>query len=145
MLLGNSATLEVNVPEETIPKSMRGELKIYPNLMAHVVESVEGIMKRPYGCGEQTISSSYPSLLLLRHLKQTGKDSPARARAERYVQEGYSRLLNYRHDTGGFTYWGRGEPDLALTAYALRFLNDVQSVISIDEDTIKDAREWLLK
>jgi uncharacterized protein YfaS (alpha-2-macroglobulin family) len=54
----------LEIAETTIPKSSRGELKIYPNLLAHVVEAVEAIMQRPYGCGEQTISSTYPSLLL---------------------------------------------------------------------------------
>src|SRR5260370_655697 len=113
--------------------------------MAHVIESVESIMARPYGCGEQTISSTYPSLLLMRHYKQTGEDFPQRARARRYLEDGYSRLLNYRDESGGFTYWGRGEPDLALTAYALRFLSDARNVVSIDEDVINEARDWLVK
>ena len=92
--------------------------------MAHVIESVEAIMSRPYGCGEQTISSTYPSLLLLRHRKVSGEDSPLRPRAERYLSLGYSRLLNYRDESGGFTYWGHGKPDMALTAYAIRFLSE---------------------
>jgi hypothetical protein len=32
------------------------ELKIFPYLFSHVVESVEGLLQRPFGCGEQTIS-----------------------------------------------------------------------------------------
>lgn len=144
-IVGTEAALELNVPEATIPHSARAELKIYPNLMAHVMESVEAIMARPYGCGEQTISSAYPSLLLMRHYKQTGEDFPQRARAQRYLEDGYSRLLNYRDESGGFTYWGRGEPDLALTAYALRFLSEARNVVSVDEDVIKEARDWLVK
>ena len=104
-----------------MPNSARAELRIYPNLMAHVAESVEAIMSRPYGCGEQTISSTYPSLLLLRNYKKSGQESPLRAKAERYLHAGYQRLLNYRDSSGGFTYWGRGEPDLALTVYASAF------------------------
>src|ERR1051325_10774408 len=57
-------------------------------LMAHVIESVEAIMKRPYGCGEQTIPSTYPSLLLLRQHKQSGGDFPLRARAQGYLKDG---------------------------------------------------------
>ena len=55
------ARSELEIAETMIPNSSRGELKIYPNLLAHVVEGVEAIMQRPYGCGEQTISSTYPS------------------------------------------------------------------------------------
>jgi len=144
-ILGGSAVLELNLPETAIPNSQHAELKIYPNLMAHVVESVEAIMARPYGCGEQTISSTYPSLLLLRHHKQKSGEFPLRARAQRYLEDGYSRLLNYRDESGGFTYWGRGEPDVALTAYALRFLTDASDLISVDQEVINDAREWLIK
>lgn len=144
-IFGNSALLELHVPEIVIPGSRQGELKIYPNPLAHVVESVEAIMARPYGCGEQAISTAYPSLLLLRHYKQSGDDFPLRARAQRYVKDSYSRLLNYRDEGGGFTYWGRGESDVALTAYALRFLAEASDVIPVDQQVINQARDWLIK
>ncbi len=144
-IFGSTSTLQLNLPENMISNSNQAELKIYPNLMAHVVESVEAIMQRPYGCGEQVISSTYPSLLLLRHAKTTGEDSPLRARAERYLSLGYSKLLNYRDENGGFTYWGHGNPDVALTAYALRFLTDASELMPVDEDVISEAQEWLIK
>jgi hypothetical protein len=72
-------------------------LKVYPNLSAHLLEGVEAIMERPYGCGEQTISSSYPSLLVLHYFEKDDGGSTklppvGRARA-RYAQLGYERLL----------------------------------------------------
>lgn len=144
-LLIGSASLELNLPDTVIPNSTRAELKIYPNLMAHVSEGVEAIMQRPHGCGEQTISSTYPSLLLLRNYKQTGHDFPLRTRAERYLNSGYTRLLNYRDEKGGFAYWDHSNPDIALTAYALRFLTDAAGVMELDQNVIKDARRWLLQ
>jgi len=144
-ILGATATLDLNLPENMIPDSRQAELKIYPNLMAHVIESVEAIMARPYGCAEQSISATYPSLLLLRNQKQTGDEFHLRARAQRYLNDGYSRLLNYREAEGGFSYWGRGEPDVAVTAYALRFLMDASDVIEVDQNVIDGARDWLLK
>lgn len=144
-IVSDNIALSLTLPASLVPNSVRAELRIYPNLMAHVAESVEAIMTRPHGCGEQTISSTYPSLLLIRNYKKSGQDSPLRTRAERYLHDGYNRLLNYRDSSGGFTYWGRGEPDLALTAYALRFLSEARDVIAVDEDVIKEARAWLLK
>jgi uncharacterized protein YfaS (alpha-2-macroglobulin family) len=144
-VISESAALTLDIPQAAVPNSARAELKIYPNLMAHVAESVEAIMSRPYGCGEQTISSTYPSLLLLRNYKKTGQESPLRARAERYLRAGYNRLLNYRDESGGFTYWGSGEPDIALTAYAIRFLSEARELIAVDDDTITAARAWLVK
>jgi hypothetical protein len=144
-ILGASAALELKLPENVIPNSTRAELKIYPNLMAHVIESVEGIMARPYGCGEQTISSTYPSLLLLRNYKQTGEDFPLRVRAQRYLSSGYTRLMSYRDEEGGFGYWSNSNGDVALTAYALKFLTDAADVMDVDREVIRQGRQWLIK
>lgn len=145
-VFSDTAAITLTVPQAAIPGSARAELKIYPNLMAHVIESIEGIMKRPYGCGEQTISSAYPSLLLLRYFKTKEEQSSAlAAKARRYVEAAYGRIINYRNYDGGFTYWGSGEVDPALTAYALRFLTDAREVVPVDEEIIKGARGWLIK
>lgn len=144
-IVSENGRMTLDIPRNVVPNSAHAELKIYPNLLGHVAESVEAIMERPYGCGEQTISSTYPSLLLLRNYKQTGQDSPLRAKAERYLLAGYARLLNYRDESGGFTYWGRGNPDLALTAYALRFLSEAREIIAVDDDVINQTRSWLIK
>jgi hypothetical protein len=144
-MLRDSAILNISIPQNALPGSAEAELKIYPNLMAHVWEAMEAILERPYGCGEQTISSTYPSILLLRYAKQAGRESaPETARARRYAQLGYDRLLSYAAADGGFTYWGRGDPDLALTAYALMFLNDAKDVIPVDDSVSQSARSWLL-
>jgi hypothetical protein len=139
----DQAVLKANIPGDAINGSMRAEVKIYPYLMAHVIESVEGILQRPHGCGEQTISSTYPSLMVLRAYKHNGGTPPAKAR--RFTQAGYERLLNYRAANGGFNYWGKGDADLALTAYALRFLNDARDFVAVDEEVIAEARQWLIQ
>ncbi len=144
-VVSDSAIVDLNLPSQVIPGSTEAEVKIYPSLMAHVVESVEGILERPHGCGEQTISSTYPSLLLLRRDKQLGTASRESKKAQRYAELGYQRLLNFRSADGGFSYWGRGDSDLALTAYALRFLQEVREFVTIDDEIIKAARTWLLK
>ncbi|HVG29645.1 MAG TPA: MG2 domain-containing protein [Pyrinomonadaceae bacterium] len=148
-LFGREGAVAFDVPAAAIPGSLRAELKIYPNLFAHVVEGVEGIMKRPYGCAEQTISSTYPSLFVLRHYKQSGAaDSqlpPVAAKAREYLRQGYERLLSYHAPDGGFTYWGRGESNVALTAYALRFLEDARGLTETDDSVLDSARAWLLR
>ncbi len=148
-VFGESGSLDVVIPMDAIKDSVRADLKIYPNLMAHALEGIEGILQRPYGCAEQTISSTYPNVMILRYLEPQSEklSAPMRKLAEkarRYAQAGYERLLGYRAENGGFSYWGRGEADLALTAYALRFLNDASDFIGVDEDVIADARKFIL-
>ena len=173
-IFSDNASFDVNFPTAALPNTKRAELKIYPNLMSHVTESIEGILQRPHGCAEQTISSAYPSLLLLRSLPSlpslpssadlknqkksesnlnstNSANSPNSAnsanslKALKYLRFGYERLLNYRAEGGGFNYWGRGEADLALSAYALRFLLDAQEFVAVDNNLIKQTREFLIK
>jgi hypothetical protein len=137
-----SVFFDVNFPANALPRTQKAELKIYPSLLAHVAESIEGLLQRPYGCGEQTISSTYPNLMIL---KFAAKDGKLRAQATNYLQKGYERLLGYQQADGGFSVWAKDAPDVALTAYALRFLTDASEFIEINEDVIKRARTWLIK
>ncbi|HEX8921179.1 MAG TPA: alpha-2-macroglobulin family protein, partial [Pyrinomonadaceae bacterium] len=146
ILAGESTMLQLNIPADSIKSSVKGELKIYPNLMSHVAESVEGILERPHGCGEQTISSTYPNLMILRFNKNAGIDSPVTIKAQSYLLEGYKRLLTYRAESGGFSYWGgTASADFALSAYALRFLNDARDYIEVDEAVLNGVRDYLIQ
>ena len=145
-LFGERAKFDVTIPTNAIKGSTRAELKIYPNLRAHVLESIEAILERPHGCGEQTISSTYPSLLALRLYELVGgEESPGAAKAKRYLQAGYDRLRGYHNPNGGFAYWHGNDADVALTAYALKFLHDAGQFITVDESTVSEAYNWLLK
>ena len=143
-ILRGKSTFSLHVPANSIAGSVRAQLKIYPNLLAHVTESIEAGLERPYGCGEQTLSSTYPSVMLLKYYKASGASNPAlEKKASHFVALGYHRLLNYREAGGGFSYWGHGSPDIALTAYAVRFLADASAFTDVDLDTIHNAEQWL--
>lgn len=143
-MFSESAVFKVNFPQKSFPNSRQATLKIYPNLLSHVAESVDGLLKRPYGCGEQTLSSTYPNLLIL---KVNGKfknvDDKILRTARTYLQDGYKRMLNYQTKEGGYSYWG-SSPDIALTAYALRFLHDAEQFIQVDETVAERLQAWLL-
>ncbi|PYT01630.1 MAG: hypothetical protein DMF63_01935 [Acidobacteria bacterium] len=137
-----STKFDVTYPANALPNTSRAELKIYPNLFAHVSDSVDGLLERPHGCGEQTISSTYPNLMIL---KFTKGDSPIRTKAMQYLRKGYDRLTGYQVADGGFSYWGsKDTSDIALTAYAVRFLTDAKEFIDVNDDAIKRAEAWLM-
>ncbi len=147
-LFSNSAAFDLDFPQNALPKTPRAEVKIYPNLMAHVTESVEGLLQRPYGCGEQTISSTYPNLMILKFKADAKTDGKSflEQKAKKYLQKGYERLLGYQIADGGFSYWGsKDSSDVALTAYALRFLADARGFIEVDPKVIENAQNYLVK
>jgi len=135
-------TFAVDFPDTAIKNTQHAELKLYPNLFSHVSEAVDGLLQRPWGCGEQLISSSYPNLMILKYKRP---DENLKARVLKNLQEGYDRLISYQSASGGFTYWGgKSEPHIALTAYAIRFLNDAKGSITVNEEIIANAEKWLI-
>jgi hypothetical protein len=78
---------------------------------------------------------------------KTGGVNPAlEQKAKKYLQKGYERLLGYQVADGGFSYWGgKSESDVALTAYALRFLSDAKGLIDLDQKVVDDALQYLVR
>jgi alpha-2-macroglobulin-like protein len=154
LLGGGRSIMEFDTSEHAIRGSSEAVLKLYPNLMAHVIESVQGIVSRPAGCTEQIASTTLASLRALRMLQKAGQDDPAKPgnpnaavvrRAREYIQEGYEKLLSYRESDGGFSYWGKGGSDLAVTGHVLRTLIDSKAYIEVDDKVIAGARDFIIK
>ena len=78
-------------------------------------------------------------------LKFTKEDNKLRKTAQSYLQKGYQRLVGYQVSSGGFSYWGgKEEADIALTAYAIRFLSDADGFIEVDKTIVEKAQNWLI-
>lgn len=145
-IFAGDTSLSLEIPEGALPGSVEAELVLYPSLIAHVSDAIEGIMERPYGCAEQTISSAYPSLLWLQ-LQKSRQLAPSALdeRARHYLKLAYARLLRYREAGGGFSLWGKGQPEISVTAYALRFLVEASEFAQADPEVVTAARQWLLE
>jgi hypothetical protein len=140
----NGDTLLLQAPKDAIAGSLKARVKVYPNLLAHVVENMEAGLERPHGCGEQTISSTYPSLLVTEVYAKSATKPAFALKARRYLAAGYERLLRYQDASGGFTYWGHGNPDMALTAYAVEFLHHASRFMEVDAEVAQHAANWIL-
>jgi len=146
-LFEKETAFSVDFPLSAFRNTRQTQVKIYQNMFAHVAESVEGLLERPHGCGEQTTSSTYPNLLILKIEKDFKKelDSKLKKQAQNYLEEGYKRLLNYQTGSGGFSYWGKTDtPNTALTAYILRFLKDAGDFTEVDAEVVSRAENWLI-
>jgi hypothetical protein len=135
----------VDLPDATIAGTQKLQVKIYPGVVSQVVEGLEGILRMPYGCFEQTSSATYPNVLVLDYLEITGQTSPeVQFQAEEYINLGYQRLMTFEVSGGGFSLFGDPPADRMLTAYGLQEFSDMARVYNIDEDIIERAAEWLL-
>jgi hypothetical protein len=154
LLAGDERSLEVQIPHEAIRGSAEAELRVYPNLIAHVLDAMHGIAQRPTGCAEQITSIAYVSMQALQILKRRGQDNPfdpanphaAMAMAARKsVQDAHDMLRAFQKPDGGFNYWQRDtDSSVPLTAYVMRFLTGAADFIAVDPKVIESAFAYVI-
>ncbi|HZS45423.1 MAG TPA: alpha-2-macroglobulin family protein [Blastocatellia bacterium] len=149
-IVNATGTYEIDVPADAIPGSAKTVLKLYPNLLSSALDGIEGMTQRPWGCLEQTISSTYGNLLILRYLKDHPQPANSRInwakierKARKNLEDGIQRVYTFPTSGGGFSYFGGNDPDLALTGYALQFLTDAKEFVEVKPEMIKNAHNWL--
>jgi len=136
---------DVRIPASAIEGSGKLIVKIYPGLFAQVVEGLDGVLRMPSGCFEQTSASTWPNALVARYLRESGQVTPeVDARASQYINTGYQRLLTFEVDGGGFEWFGRSPANVVLTAYGLLEFTDMATVRPVDEAMIARTTDWLL-
>jgi uncharacterized protein YfaS (alpha-2-macroglobulin family) len=133
-----------SIPADAIPGSESLWLKFYPSRFSEVVEGLDSIFKAPYGCFEQTSSTTYPNVLVLDYLKRTGRLTPEiEIKARKFINAGYQRLLTFEVSGGGFEWFGRNPANVCLTAYGILEFTDMARVHPVDETVTERARKWL--
>jgi uncharacterized protein YfaS (alpha-2-macroglobulin family) len=143
--LQGPATMQLAVPADAVEGSAKALVKIYPSSFSQLVEGIDGIFQRPYGCFEQTSSTTYPNVLALDYLRRTKKNAPeVEAKAKQYIHLGYQRLVGFEVGGGGFDWFGRPPANRVLTAYGLMEFEDMARVHEVDSRLIARTRAWLL-
>ncbi|MCI0485259.1 MAG: MG2 domain-containing protein [Blastocatellia bacterium] len=144
-LFQRETSIDLHIPEDAIPGSSNIELKVYPDLFAHALEGIQGIVRRPYGCLEQTTSAGYANLIVLQYLKRTGRSKPSiEEQATRNLADAIARIRSYASG-GGYSYFGGSGPDIAVTSYVLRFLTEAREFAPIDESLIEATQRYLAR
>ncbi|NIM17901.1 MAG: hypothetical protein GTO45_38455, partial [Candidatus Aminicenantes bacterium] len=150
---------QLQVPGTAIKGSYKVKLKILPAFITQVSDGFEGMLRMPYGCFEQSSSFTYPNIMILDYMRRTGQDSPGiREKAERYISDGYQKLLQFEAKEGGFSFFRvagapqkvfsvpvyRRNAQRILTAYGLLLFSDMEKVYQIDSAIIPRIQNWLI-
>ena len=135
----------IEIPVEAIDNASKILVKVYPGIFSQIVEGLDSILRMPSGCFEQTSSTTYPNVLVLDYMKQSGQITPEiQMKAEGFINTGYQRLLSYEVDGGGFEWFGRAPAHKILTAYGLMEFYDMAQVYDIDPNVITRTQQWLI-
>jgi len=142
--LGENVVQEVSIPAQAIDGASDLYVKVYPGAFSQVVEGLDSIFQMPFGCFEQTSSTTYPNVLVLDYLRRTKQAKPEiELKALSYINLGYQRLLSYEVPGGGFEWFGRPPAHTVLTAYGLLEFSDMAKVSEVDPAVIERTRAWL--
>uniref|UniRef100_A0A3B4CL94 Uncharacterized protein n=1 Tax=Pygocentrus nattereri TaxID=42514 RepID=A0A3B4CL94_PYGNA len=140
-----SEEMELGLPEDVIKGSTRASVSVLGDILGRALKNIDGLLKMPYGCGEQNIALLAPNIYILQYLENTGQLIAAiRERATGFLKSGYQRQLNYKHDDGAYSTFGTGDGNTWLTAFVLKTFGKAQRYIFIDPQNIDSAKNWLL-
>lgn len=130
---------------QPVKGSIKTDLRIFTTLEGQLLDGIESMLREPYGCFEQTSSSTYPNIFILKYLRESGKSNPAVvAKAMNYIEAGYKKLISFETTEKGFEWFGHAPAHEALTAYGLLEFTDMQAFINVDKEMLARTKAFLL-
>lgn len=142
--LSGPVTHTITIPGDAIPGASTILVRVYPGVFTQIVDGLDKMLQMPFGCFEQTSSTTYPNILIVQYMKDTKQINPEiQMTAEGFINAGYQRLLSYEVDGGGFSWFGDAPANQVLTAWGVKEFQDMAKVYEIDENVIARTREWL--
>jgi hypothetical protein len=132
--------------KDLIPGSLTATVVAYPNPLSEMLTGLDNMLREPYGCFEQTSSSTYPNIMVLQYLKENGvNDEKLLNRALALIDKGYKRLIGFETPAKGFEWFGHAPGHEALTAYGLLEYTDMARVYDkVDPVMVKRTVDWML-
>uniref|UniRef100_A0A671V113 Alpha-2-macroglobulin domain-containing protein n=1 Tax=Sparus aurata TaxID=8175 RepID=A0A671V113_SPAAU len=136
--------IELLLPENVIDGSARASLSVLGDILGRALKNLDGLLKMPYGCGEQNMALLAPNIYILQYLKNTQQlTTTIKEKATNFLTSGYQRQLNYKHYDGAYSTFGTGVGNTWLTAFVLRSFVKAQSFVYIDPENIRQTKDWL--
>ena len=128
-------------------EARRGTLTttVSPTLATYLPKGLEYLVKYPYGCAEQTVSSFLPNVAI-KSLQNFDAFKIADDKTlEKNISAGMQKLYGFQRGDGGFGYWGESTESYPyLTAYIVYAMNMTKNAgYAVDSGVIFRANDYL--
>lgn len=147
-LIGPGMTVSHNIviPKNVVPSSVNSNTAVYPTPLANMTAALERLIQDPYGCFEQTCSTSYPLTMAQQYfVSHTGVDHKLVETSRQKLDAGYKKLVGFWCPDRGYEWFGENPGHEALTAFGLLHFSDMSKVREVDQKMVASTREWLFK
>jgi hypothetical protein len=140
---------QIVLPNNWVPGTLHCQVSVFPSTLAELQRGLEGLLREPGGCFEQTSTTNYPNTLILEYLRESEQPEPeAMRRARDMLQRGYAKLTSFEvasaNKREGFEWFGQFPAHEALTAYGLMQFRDMARVSDVDPMLLQRTRDFLL-
>ena len=128
-----------------LPGSIKATVTMYPSPLASMTKGMEGMIREPGGCFEQTSSTNYPNIMILGYLNSNDAAEPALVqKTQGVLDKGYKLLTGYETKQKGYEWFGQTPGHEALTAYGLMEFADMAKVYDVDPKMVARTADWLM-
>jgi uncharacterized protein YfaS (alpha-2-macroglobulin family) len=133
--------------------SGRGRLVVSKSPIAQFTKNLTYLLRYPYGCVEQTVSSAFPQIYAaelsqsLRRSLGSSQSGGGAQEASFNVQEAVRKLSSMQLYNGSLSYWpGGAEESWFGSAYAAHFLAEAQKAgYDVNEEFLRRIQGYLAK
>ncbi|XP_056329994.1 alpha-2-macroglobulin-like [Danio aesculapii] len=141
-----SEEVDLTLPKDVIEGSAKSSVSVIGDILGRALQNLHGLLRMPYGCGEQNMAVLSPNIYILQYLENTKQlTSAIREKASSFLKSGYQRQLNYMDSDGAYSTFGYGDGNTWLTAFVLRSFGKAQKYTFIDPQIIQSAKDWLIR
>ncbi|MCK6550066.1 hypothetical protein L6R52_29800 [Myxococcota bacterium] len=92
----------------SIAGSITSEVKLYPSPVASMISGLDGMLREPGGCFEQTSSTNYPNIMVMTYLRANDVADPSLVeRSSQLLDRGYKRLVGFETPNKGYEWFGQ--------------------------------------
>nr|XP_033780456.1 uncharacterized protein LOC117350314 [Geotrypetes seraphini] len=143
---GASEKVSLELPTNVVEGSERAQVSVTADIMSRSLKNVDRLLAMPHGCGEQNMAKFAPNVDVLDYLRNTGQLTPKiEENAKRFLESGYQRQLNYRHQDGSYSAFGENDASgsTLLTVLVAKYFGRAKSFTYIDDKYITEAVNWL--
>ena len=142
---GSAVVRTVAISDGLVPGSLAATIEVHPTPLASLTSAFERLIQEPYGCFEQTSSTTYPLVMAQQYFtSHAGVDPDLIKRSAGLLTKGYERLRGFECKKKGYEWFGEDPGHEALTAFGLLEFTDMAAVRSVDTDMLERTRGWLL-
>ena len=129
---------------DVVDHSLAAVATWHPSPVSSLLSGMEGLIRTPGGCFEQTSSTNWPNVAILRYLEAHDGDPRLRAKSGKALDAGYGKLTGYQVAAGGFETWGSGPGKEVLSAFGLLQFADMSQVYDVAPAVLQRDVDYLL-